>query len=62
MSDLIRIFSKHRQEIKELIGEFLIRLDWILERIEFHTENPDSELMDEIIEEYKKWEAKKNEQ
>lgn len=47
-----------RREKQELIGKFLERLDWVLERIEFHTENPDSELMDEITEEYKKWEAK----
>lgn len=38
-----------------LIEKFLKRIDWILERIEFHTENPDSELIDEISKEYKKW-------
>jgi len=47
------------KEKKELIEEFLKRLDWILEHIEFHTENPDSELIDEVSEEYKKWERRK---
>jgi len=43
---------------KDIIAEFLSRLNWICERVEFHTENPDSELMDELIEEYHKWEEK----
>ena len=43
---------------QKLIAKFLQRLDYIMERIEFHTENPDSELMDEIREEYEKWEQK----
>lgn len=45
---------------QKLIAKFLQRLDYIMERIEFHTENPDSELMDEIREEYEKWELKQN--
>ena len=43
---------------KEIIAEFLKRLDWIMERVVFHTENPDSELLDELLEEYQKWEGK----
>ena len=43
---------------KKLISEFVKTFDYIMERIEFHTENPDSELMDEVSEEYKKWEEK----
>ena len=43
---------------KDIIAEFLSRLNWICERVEFHTENPDSELLDELIEEYHKWEEK----
>ena len=38
--------------------EFLQDLGEILERIVFHTENPDSELMDEITEYYNNWEAR----
>ena len=52
---VIEILDKHK---KELIAEFLERLNWICERVEFHTENPDSELLDELIEEYHKWEEK----
>jgi len=44
--------------VPKLIKKFLERFNWILERIEFHTGNPDSELMDEISEEYKKWEER----
>jgi len=46
------------KEKYELITEFLSRLDWIMERVVFHTENPDSELLDELHEEYNKWEGK----
>ena len=44
-----------KQENEELIEKFLKSWDYMMERIEFHTENPDSELMDEVSEEYKKW-------
>ena len=40
---------------KRSIEEFLRRLDWILDRIVFHTENSDSELIDEVSEEYIEW-------
>ena len=46
---------------KELIEMFLKRFDWVMERVEFHTENPDSELMDELSEEYKEWQGGLNE-
>ena len=46
------------KEKQELISEFLKSWDYMMERIEFHTENPDSELIDEVREEYKKWEGK----
>ena len=45
-------------QYKSLIKEFLDDWNRMMERIEFHTENPDSELMDEVMEEYKKWEKK----
>jgi hypothetical protein len=44
---------------QKVIDEFLESYDYMMERIEFHTENPDSELMDEVSEEYKKWEKRK---
>ena len=46
-------------EIPKLIAEFLSRLNWICERVEFHTENPDSELMDELLGEFREWEKRK---
>ena len=53
-------YKKGRKSMKKkLIAEFLSRLNWICERVEFHTENPDSELLDELIEEYHKWEARR---
>jgi hypothetical protein len=45
-------------EKQELIGKFLDDWDYMMERIEFHTGNPDSELMDEVREKYEKWEGK----
>ena len=56
-----RCFKKERPPDamgKEIIKEFLKRLNWILERIEFHTENSDSELIDEVSEEYIKWDKR----
>ena len=47
-----------REHAEQLIKEFLADWNRMMERIEFHTENPDSELMDEVMEEYKKWEKK----
>ena len=49
--------AKERQK-KRLISKFLKSWNYMMERIEFHTENPDSELMDEVSEEYKKWEKR----
>lgn len=43
---------------KILISEFLKAWDHMMDRIVFHTENPDSELLDEVMEEYMKWEAR----
>lgn len=42
----------------KLIEELLERFSWVLERIEFHTENPDSELIDEISKEYEEWQGR----
>ena len=47
-----------KKEIQNQRVEILKTIDYIMKEIEFHTENPDSELMDEVSEEYKKWEAK----
>lgn len=47
---------KHGEQ--DRIAEFLKRLDWIMERVEFHTENPDSELIDELIHEHEEWEKR----
>ena len=43
---------------QELTSKFIKKLDYIMERIEFHTENPDSELMDEVVEIYKEYKNK----
>lgn len=51
----------HYQLMRYLIEDFLKSFNWVLERIEFHTENSDSELIEEVSEEYKKWEEKQNE-
>jgi len=40
---------------RTIIKGFLKTINSIMERIEFHTENPDSELMDEISEVYKEY-------
>lgn len=54
-----QIFEDIRNDQKEKdISEFLKSWDYMMERIEFHTENPDSELMDEVIEEYNKYEER----
>lgn len=45
---------------QEDISKFLKSWDYMMKRIEFHTENPDSELMDEVSEKYKKWELMLN--
>ena len=62
-----------KEQYKELIQKTILALkkaekkkvlqilNNVLERIEFHTENPDSELMDDVSEIYKKTEGGKNE-
>ena len=60
MSDLTTqtFYDFFKEYENKRISEFLKSWDYMMERIEFHTENPDSELMDEVSEEYKKWEQR----
>lgn len=47
-----------RGEVEELISEFLKSWNYMMDRVVFQTENPDSELMDEITDELMKWEKR----
>lgn len=47
--------EEHSQEIKKLFTKFLNSMDYIMEKIEFHTENHDSELMDDVSNIYEKY-------
>lgn len=60
LSDLTTqvFYDFFREYENKLIAEFLQSWNYMMERIEFHTENPDSELIDEVSEEYKKWEER----
>lgn len=53
------VIIKIAEELEKQRAEFLDGLNWIMERVEFHTENPDSELMDELLEEFRRWEERK---